>query len=436
MVSLWSDIISAMEKRNKNNHDCFWCPAVPVPLPGMKVRTLLEIAVRNVLTRDEVTKILSQVNLETTIAERYLDSLSLSERKMIDMLVCSQCRASKIFYEQPEMGLNEPEWQIVKQILEKNKQAGKVIVMLSNKKELLAIADEIKPINDGSLDCSQNVYNWQPVTYEQVKKEKWQTSETGNSGIQMENRADGTGLEIEIPATAQGISIQVPTCTGADFGNEKSVNRIHAASGCQVQIVAGCSSFSTCEASKKQTQQEFILEPGAKVEYVDWNWGNSWQQEAKVNNEICAEVGERASLRIVQAQMELADKSENKIKANLAAGAELAIEQRELATGKQKINNNIQVTMEEGARWSWWQRLVATQKAEISTRIGAPAGEVKIEGRVSESGKIKTEGREKYQEKISDLDERAVRYLQGLGMAKQEAQARLIDAWLQSEAEK
>ena len=268
-----------------------------------------------------------------------------------------------------------------------------------------------------------------------------------SKNIQILPKKDKPGLDIIISPETDGESVYIPACV--THGNEDDLvyNDFFVGEGANVTIVAGCGVHTTTgEPARHNGIHRFFLRPNSHVKYVEKHIGLGKGVGLRTIDPVTeAELGEDSVLEMDTAQIGGVDKTLRKTRATCAKGAKLIIRERILTEKAQTAVTDFLVELNgEGSGADIVSRAVARDESHqeySSVIVGNAACSGHSECDAIIDGKATVDAAPKLCANCCDaalIHEAAIGKIAGeqiiklrtLGLTEEEAEARIIDGFL------
>lgn len=147
-----------------------------------------------------------------------------------------------------------------------------------------------------------------------------------------------SGIDIHIKPGTKNESVHIPVVLTQSGLKETVCNDFYVGRDADVVIVAGCG-IDNCGNQDAQHDgiHRFFLEPGAHVKYVEKHYGSGDGRGRRILNPVTeVHLEENSSMEMEMVQIKGVDDTERTTRAELKAGAKLAVRERLMTHEKQR----------------------------------------------------------------------------------------------------
>ena len=196
----------------------------------------------------------------------------------------------------------------------------------------------LKVINDGNFkqEGAFNLrYNGQPLCH-------------GDSEhVKIKRKTDKNGIDVYIDGNAKGERVQIPVVMTVSGMTDVVYNDFHIADGADVVIVAGCGIHNAgCDSTRHDGIHSFHVGKGCNVRYEEKHYGEGEGTGEKILNPVTKiYVGEDSVFTLDTAQIKGVDSSVRETDIQMAAGAKLYVSERLMTHDKQTAVSNMEIQM-------------------------------------------------------------------------------------------
>ena len=196
----------------------------------------------------------------------------------------------------------------------------------------------LKVINDGNFkqEGAFNLrYNGQPLCH-------------GDSEhVKIKRKTDKNGIDVYIDGNAKGERVQIPVVMTVSGMTDVVYNDFHIADGADVVIVAGCGIHNAgCDSTRHDGIHSFHVGKGCNVRYEEKHYGEGEGTGEKIFNPVTKiYVGEDSVFTLDTAQIKGVDSSVRETDIQMAAGAKLYVTERLMTHDKQTAVSNMEIQM-------------------------------------------------------------------------------------------
>lgn len=293
-------------------------------------------------------------------------------------------------------------------------------------------------INDGEFkqEGAFNLrYNGQPLCH-------------GDSEhVKIKRKTDKSGMDVYIDGNAKGEKVQIPVVLTASGMTDVVYNDFHIADGADVIIVAGCGIHNAgCDSTRHDGVHSFHVGKGCNVRYEEKHYGEGEGTGEKILNPVTKiYVGEDSVFTLDTVQIKGVDSSERKTDIVLAAGAKLFVTERLMTHDQQIAVSNMAIVMDgEGSSAKIASRSVAKGNSVQTFHpraIGNTAchAHVQCDSIIMDHAKVcsipEIDARHIdaaiiHEAAIGRINNDQLIKLRTLGMTEEEAEAVIVDAFL------
>ncbi|MCR5508199.1 MAG: SufD family Fe-S cluster assembly protein [Lachnospiraceae bacterium] len=268
---------------------------------------------------------------------------------------------------------------------------------------------------------------------------------TGN--IEIIPREDGAGLTIKIKPGTVHESVHIPVVMTQTGLKETVYNDFYIGEGSDVLIVAGCG-IDNCGSGDSQHDgvHRFFVGKGARIKYVEKHYGSGTGTGKRILNpvtEVFMEEDSHAEMEMVQ--IKGVDDTDRVTKAELKAGAGLAVRERLMTHGDQNAVSTYVVNLNgEGSNADVVSRSVARDKSyqkfdAVITGNAPCSGHTECDAIIMDEGRIlAVPGLEANDVDAALVHEAAIGKIAGdqiiklmtLGLTEEEAEEQIINGFL------
>ena len=296
----------------------------------------------------------------------------------------------------------------------------------------------LKVINDGNFkqEGAFNLrYNGQPLCH-------------GDSEhVKIKRKTDKNGIDVYIDGNAKGERVQIPVVMTVSGMTDVVYNDFHIADGADVVIVAGCGIHNAgCDSTRHDGIHSFHVGKGCNVRYEEKHYGEGEGTGEKILNPVTKiYVGEDSVFTLDTAQIKGVDSSVRETDIQMAAGAKLYVTERLMTHDKQTAVSNMEIQMHgEGSSAKIASRSVAKGESVQTfhpTAIGNSACHAHVQcdsiimdqARVCSIPEIDARHIDAaiiHEAAIGRINNDQLIKLRTLGMTEEEAEAVIVDAFL------
>ncbi len=268
-----------------------------------------------------------------------------------------------------------------------------------------------------------------------------------SKNIRIETKKDKPGLEIFIAPGTKDETVSIPACVTHGDVDDLVYNDFFVGDNADVIIVAGCGIHTeTGEPARHNGIHRFFLGKGAKVKYLEKHIGKGHGTGLRYIDPVTeAELDEDSVLEMDTAQIGGVDRTTRVTKAELGARSKLLIRERILTEKDQTAKTEFKVEMNgKDSGVDLISRSVARDNSHQeyhSVIVGnAPCtGHSECDAIISENGKVdaapELHARDNdaaliHEAAIGKIAGEQILKLRTLGMTEEEAEATIIDGFL------
>lgn len=297
----------------------------------------------------------------------------------------------------------------------------------------------LKVINNGQFEQKGAFnlrYNGQPLCH-------------GDSEhVKIKKKTDKNGIDVYIDGDAQGEKVQIPVVVTASGLTDIVYNDFHIADGADVTIVAGCGIHNAgCDSTRHDGVHSFHVGKNCNVRYEEKHYGEGEGIGEKILNPVTKiYVGENSIFTLDTAQIKGVDSSKRQTEVVLDAGAKLYVTERLMTHDKQMATSDMDIVLNgEGSSAKIASRSVA-KGASVQTFHPKAIGNTACHAHVQCDSIIMDEARVcsipeidarhidaaiVHEAAIGRINNDQLIKLRTLGMTEEEAEAVIVDAFLE-----
>ena len=296
----------------------------------------------------------------------------------------------------------------------------------------------LKVINDGNFkqEGAFNLrYNGQPLCH------------GASEHVKIKRKTDKNGIDVYIDGNAKGERVQIPVVMTVSGMTDVVYNDFHIADGADVVIVAGCGIHNAgCDSTRHDGIHSFHVGKGCNVRYEEKHYGEGEGTGEKILNPVTKiYVGEDSVFTLDTAQIKGVDSSVRETDIQMAAGAKLYVTERLMTHDKQTAVSNMEIQMNgEGSSAKIASRSVAKGESVQTFHpkaIGNSAchAHVQCDSIIMDQARVcaipeidarHIEAAIIHEAAIGRINNDQLIKLRTLGMTEEEAEAVIVDAFL------
>lgn len=163
--------------------------------------------------------------------------------------------------------------------------------------------------------------------------------------ISIENHPTEPGLVIRVKPGTKGERAYVPACVTEAGISDIVTNEFYIGEDADVVIIAGCGVHSEGGEALHSGLHKFVLEKGAKVEYIEKHIGTGGSDHKKINTTTEFFIGEGAVMKVVSEQIGGVDNAHRETTAILEDKAVMIVNERLLTDNEDFVSTGFTVTL-------------------------------------------------------------------------------------------
>ena len=165
--------------------------------------------------------------------------------------------------------------------------------------------------------------------------------------VKIKRKTDKNGIDVYIDGNAKGERVQIPVVMTVSGMTDVVYNDFHIADGADVVIVAGCGIHNAgCDSTRHDGIHSFHVGKGCNVRYEEKHYGEGEGTGEKILNPVTKiYVGEDSVFTLDTAQIKGVDSSVRETDIQMAAGAKLYVTERLMTHDKQTAVSNMEIQM-------------------------------------------------------------------------------------------
>jgi len=306
--------------------------------------------------------------------------------------------------------------------------------------KLDAVVDKVLKVIDGpgfEQKGAFNVrYNGQPLCH-------------GDSEhIKIKRKEDKQGIDVYIDKDAKGEQVHIPVVVAASGMTDIVYNDFYVEPGAEVVIVAGCGIHNSgCDSARHDGIHAFHIGKGANVRYEEKHYGEGEGTGERILNPVTKiYLDEDAVFTLDTAQIRGVDSTKRETEVVMAAGSKLQVTERLMTHDSQTAVSNMDVVMNgDGSSAQIISRSVAkgTSKQTFHPRAIGNAGchaHIQCDSIIMDEAEVcsipeinarNIDAQIIHEAAIGRINDEQVMKLRSLGMTAEQAEAVIIENFLQ-----